>query len=598
MKRPAAKRQRGIALIALLAVIALGTSWMLLTRLNAESNQVTAVTRQRNAEVLNKAKQALIGYVAQQTAKSNENDPGALPCPESPGSFGDPANEGIAAGSCSLPVVGRLPWRTLGVDKLVDTAGEPLWYVVANGWAKPNSTTNTVINSNCASSTSGMTCWSGQLTVDGTANAAVALIIAPGPAFNVPAATGCAAISQVRPTSGTPDWRNYLECENATYPTADSTFLTTGPSTSFNDQVVKITAEEVLPGIEAAIANRIEREIVPLLNTAYTAPSWGLSGSDKVYPYPAPFANPDALATTFIGSPAITNAGGLLPFAYSDDYPNSAGWGTCTSGTPRCNPTLVSWSNAAPSISSSGGITLLSTCSYWGPTNYAECTGTYTGTPLLGAQITVSGPQNNGAMSLRQIRGSATGFVFWWDIVGGGFTWSTPTPTINLNSDGTFTVSVTVTPPAPVDPLVGVMYWIYVPGNATADHALLDARKSSDTSLPAVAPTAWFARNEWHKLLYYAIAPGYAASGAAPRSCTTGGTCLSVTNVMPAGGQRAILILAGRSIDGSARPSGTLGNYLEFGNATGAFERQAISTWNDSTLKKPFNDRIAVIASN
>lgn len=74
--------------------------------------------------------------------------------------------EGVAAASCSLPAVGRLPWRTLSLDKLTDAAGEPLWYVVSPGWAKPNNTAHTVINSNTPR----------QLTVDGVASDSVALI--------------------------------------------------------------------------------------------------------------------------------------------------------------------------------------------------------------------------------------------------------------------------------------------------------------------------------------------------------------------------------------------------------------------------------------
>ncbi len=179
--------QQGMALLALLAVVALGSSWYLLTRLNDESALRSAASRQFNGAVLARAKAALIGYMAAQAVKAGENNPGALPCPEAAGYFGDDSQEGKVASSCTTPKVGRFPWRTLGLDKLVDAAGEPLWYVVSPGWTYSGS--NPVINSNTA----------GQLTVDGVANDAVALIIAPGPAFNVAASANCAAISQVRP---------------------------------------------------------------------------------------------------------------------------------------------------------------------------------------------------------------------------------------------------------------------------------------------------------------------------------------------------------------------------------------------------------------
>ena len=53
-----------------------------------------------------------------------------------------------------------------------------------------------------------------------------------------------------------------------------------------------------------------------------------------------------------------------------------------------------------------------------------------------------------------------------------------------------------------------------------------------------------------------------------------------------------------RSINGAARPSATLADYLEFGNAAGSFERQPVSTVIDAALKKPFNDRIVVVDIN
>jgi hypothetical protein len=601
-RRLVRRAERGAALLIMLAIIGLGASWFVVSKLNSETGGIEAVRKKRNAEVMNRAKQALIGYVAAQAAKQFEDDPGRMPCPEASGSFGNATTEGIAPGTCTLPAVGRLPWRTLGIEKLVDASGEPLWYVLAAGWAKPNSTTNTLINSNCSSAASGLACATSQLNVDGTANAAVALIIAPGPAFSAAAATGCTAHSQVRPEAGPLEFRNYLECTNATSP-ADMSFVTTGPSGSFNDQVLTVTAAEVLPGIEAAVADRANREIVPALKSVYTAPNWGLAGTDRVYPFAAPFndpltlTNPDTPDTASYNGMAGTTQG-LLPFAHSHVFPHTSGPLTaCTAGAgaPRCNPNLVSWSDAAPSATSSGvGVTLTQACSYFGPTSYGTCNGIYTGLPTT---ITVTGRQSNGAMSLRKANPFVDApFVFTMDLTTFAFVNSSPAHTVVLNSDGTFSVSVTMTPPAPANLLVGVMYWVFIPGNATTDHDLLDGRASSSANPPPQA-TSWFARNEWHKLAYYAVASSHTAAGAAPRTCTTGVSCLSITNVSPAGGQHAALFLAGRSLNGSARPSATLGDYLDFGNATGAFERQAVNTRSTGT-KKPFNDRVVVMGSN
>ena len=97
--------QQGAALLVMLSVLVLGIAWFAVSQLAATAN-FAAAARERNAETLGRAKAALIGYVAQRAARSGENNPGRLPCPEAPGSAGG-ANEGVAAGNCTLPAVGR-----------------------------------------------------------------------------------------------------------------------------------------------------------------------------------------------------------------------------------------------------------------------------------------------------------------------------------------------------------------------------------------------------------------------------------------------------------------------------------------------------------
>ena len=214
----ARRAQRGVALMLLLAALVMGAAWYLVRRLDTIAGDYTAASRAYNAQVLARAKQAIIGYVAMQASLAGENNPGALPCPEAPASFNSSSGtDGRMASNCTLPVVGRFPWRSIGTDKLVDAAGEPLWYVISTGWAYNGS--NTIINSNSL----------GQLNIDGSAGSdadtVVALIIAPGPPVSVTASAGCAAWTQTRPTAAPPDLRNYLECENATSP-ADASFVT------------------------------------------------------------------------------------------------------------------------------------------------------------------------------------------------------------------------------------------------------------------------------------------------------------------------------------------------------------------------------------
>lgn len=605
-------RQRGLALLLVMAVLALSSTWYMVRRLQEMNANTTASDRARNAAVLNRAKQALIGYVAAQAAKAGEDNPGALPCPEALGYFDSTTQDGQTASSCTLPKVGRFPWRTIGTDKLVDAAGEPLWYVVGANWAKPNSTTNTIINSNST----------GQLTVDNVANDAVALIIAPGPAISVAAATGCTAWTQVRPTTGNPDWRNYLECYDATNP---AVFVTTGPSGSFNDQVIKITAADLLPAIEAGIARRFEREIAPKIRSAYSNsdaanPNLSWPATNPVLPFAATFADPTTSA--FKGSAATFQ--GLLPLTYSETIPGSHV--PCAAGPDaRCDPTFIAWSSP-PSPTLSQPIAPLPpyirpnpavcTVNNLSQPTQVECvvfivSAKNTPAPSAPLNVVLQGGVRNVGMALRQF--DTTVAMQNIDVNGRSVSGV-------LNVDGSAAVTLNATIPAGVTNVkvpngncVGGVpggndcfsATITVPITLLADHTVLDAND---------ATYGWFVRNKWHAVLYYAVAPNVAPSGT--RSCVAPpGTpsCLSV-NYLPSvswdsnplhasGKQRGLVVIAGRSLLGSARPNGTLSDWLEGSNIdvnrflaspyTPFTARSSTLSWN-----RTFNDRIAVIDSN
>jgi hypothetical protein len=572
-------KQRGIAMLVLLVIIAMGTSWMVLTRLNAASAEFAIAKRDHNAKVLNRAKLALIGYVTAQANKAGENNPGSLPCPEDPGTFDSTTSQGTVGNNCGTTVkVGRFPWRTLGLDKLADADGEALWYVVSPNWGY-NIGTNSVINSDSV----------GQLTVDGVANAAIALIIAPGAVLSVPASTGCVAWNQVRLTTGTPDWRNYLECDNASSPT-DYSFVTTGPSGAFNDQVMVVTAAEMLAPLEGAIADRIQREIAPMLTTVYTGGSWGLTaGTQPVYPYPATFANPGTATYRGTTSSIISaNAfGGLLPVNYV----------TCTEGTDtRCaNSTFHAYSKASNDVQTAGGgyIYTQSTCA-WQSDTYV-CTGEYFN-PTISVQVNVN--VTNVAMGLRTID-TSTITCTAVDDAGGGIAQQNVlpcTPSISMQQNGSLNIAVAMGPLPDISTSgwgTYARYAVRIPRAIFGDHDLLRTTTNGDPD-----DTSWFMRNGWHKMTFYAVARGH-TSNVLPsdRSCTTGSTCLTVTStdgarpITPAGGQRVVLVFAGRSLSGASRPNATLTDYLEGTNAVGVLIRQVVT-------RRTFNDRIVVVTSN
>ena len=562
MKPVNAKRQRGAALLAMLAVIMLGASWYLVSGLNAGSGAAVAARKASNAAVLNRAKLALIGYVAAQAAKAGERNPGRLPCPEHAWYVGNADKEGVmgpsvgvsnpGTGTQDCSSIGRLPWRTLGLEKLVDASGEPLWYVVGPAWRLTTSTTSLLINSNTPS---------GDISVDG--QQMVALIVAPGAAMNVQTSTNCAARNQSRSTpSPTMNAADYIECFNS----GSLQFFTTASSTSFNDQVVRISLAEIMPVIEGAIASRIEREIVPALNSVYTPATWGFSGSNPVLPLAAPFANPGTSNYQGAASTCVLNVcKGLLPFFQTV--------GCTPAADPRCTTSgglpffVFSKSGNDVQTAGSGSIQTQSTCS-WTSTVYT-CTGEYLQPSI---SVTVKINVANVAMGLRALDLSKVTCTAV-DDAGGGDPVKTVacTASVALQTDGsaTFTVATSALPD-----IVGsgwgpyANYKISIDRAAVGDHALLSSTDST---------TGWFVRNEWYRLVYYAVAQGHTA-GTLPPACATGTTCLPpITNVAPTGAQRAILILSGRSLNGLSRPSATLADYLESGNATGAFERKTVT---------------------
>lgn len=568
-------RQRGAALILLAALVVLGISWMIVSALgNAARTQV--VDQAHNAGVLREARAALVGWVAMSALSASEDNPGRLPCPQAWGDIGT-ANEGRAASFCAAPAAGLLPYKTLGLPKLLDSAGQQLWYVVSPGWHLPNSTTDLLINSNTA----------GQLTLDGQANAAVALLIAPGrPLSIVPnagqTAAGCAARVQSHTFGGALNVLNFLDCHNAT--TADYAYVTTvvdnATNPVFNDQVLAVTTADVLPGIEASIAKRIERDIVPALKTVYATADWGLSTTNPVFPYAAPFAHAGPGAGTSDYRGVAGTYEGLLPFNQTQGCVVSA-------ADPRCTTSFLGFAKAAPDvrIGGSGSIRTQSSCS-WQSDVYV-CTGEYN-QPSIQVRFTLN--VTNVAMGLRALDATKITCTAV-DDVGNGIpqqdvSCSVAASALQPDGSATLTIDTALTPD-----IVGsgwgtyANYAIRVQRAAIGDHALLST---------TAATTGWFARNEWYRLVYYAMSASHAASAAAPRACSdAASSCVQISNVAQPN-KRAILILAGRSLGNAMRPNATLGDFLEGANAVTTSNPR----FEQKTVTAAFNDRILVLDAN
>lgn len=116
-------KHRGSALLLLLIIVVVGAAFLL----NALKSNPHIERDKVTADALAKAKEALIGYAATYRDSHAGKVFGYLPCP-------DINNDGVAdtpCGTTDSPVIGRLPWRTLGLPPPRDSSGECLWYAVS-----------------------------------------------------------------------------------------------------------------------------------------------------------------------------------------------------------------------------------------------------------------------------------------------------------------------------------------------------------------------------------------------------------------------------------------------------------------------------------
>ncbi|PKO72236.1 MAG: hypothetical protein CVU20_03570 [Betaproteobacteria bacterium HGW-Betaproteobacteria-14] len=136
------RKQRGAALLIFFLLLVMAGLGYLVSGLSPESVEVRRA--QQNQEALLQAREALIGYALQYREQQlAQGQPGRvygyLPLPD----LGTTRNNNVgcvnegcdaanfAGNALSTTVIGRLPWRTLGLEPLRDGNGECLWYAVS-----------------------------------------------------------------------------------------------------------------------------------------------------------------------------------------------------------------------------------------------------------------------------------------------------------------------------------------------------------------------------------------------------------------------------------------------------------------------------------
>lgn len=663
---PCASRraQRGVALLGLLAVVVMVFAYVLTSRLNAASRFV-GIDRDKNAQVLSQAKRALIGWLA--VNATTDRNPGRLPCPEAVNAIGT-SSEGISAplvtpSTPNCATVGRLPWRTLGLNKLLDAASEPLWYAVSPGWALQVSTTLLSINPDSL----------GAMVIDGQLppNEVVALIIAPGPAMNVVAAGGCTARAQARAVPAPAmNPLDYIECFNAATPA----FSTTGPATSFNDQVVRVTIADLMPALEAAIADRAQREIAPAVRSGAfeldtNSPRRWVStaplppANTLIYPYPVPFTLPTTALFDFRG--AVGTNQGLMPFAPvagivtfaanpADVIKTTAagtlktkicGWESATvyacegqyeedadKTAPIALQMTATFTNVAMGFRARNTGALTAEARNDGATPGPWSTASISSTKVLQmndgsaagkprgsvtAQLDVTVPNlqamvwgKSGNYRLRMDSAvvadhpllSTTGRALRFS--GGSSAVNSGNTVTGATSGASGAVQVLVDSGSWAGGnAAGMFFFSSVSGTFVSGEALQVSGSTSATATGTDFDIGWFARNEWYRNVYYAV-----AAAKLPDTLPAVSDCVS-TDENPATSNclrynnsgvrntRVLLVIAGRKLATQTRPSSILANYLEYQNAANGtyYQQHRITGGKVVSGNTPWNDRLVIV---
>jgi hypothetical protein len=564
MERPS--RQAGYGMLLALVVLVLGSLYGLMQGLS----EATAQNRREDHDqaVLRQARDALIARAA-----LDANRPGSLPCPD----LNDDGVAELLAGNACPAYIGRVPWRTLQLPELRDSAGERLWYVLSQPFTDSSTS---VINSDTQ----------GTLVMTGLAPATnvIALVLAPGAALDV------AGVAQDRSPVGRNVAANYLEGENrdganTVYVARTACATADCAGGPFNDKVLAITARDLFPVVENMVAKRLQTEVRDRIFKEGAAfadkghfQRWrdhaGVNGQ-AYFPFAVPFVPPEG--SSFRG--ALNTYDGLMPVTSEAAF---VGW-ELANVNPALNPGLVEETpgsnvlNAATACSASSFDQIICSVRFNGGTAPRI---RITGHAVNVAASFVDPVQIAGATS--SALGDAVTSVFNTQVTSGALAGSARVEAVvNLGSRiDSDTVPSTI-----------------VIGKPPYNLAIVGASGAS----------AWFIANNWQRVVLYSVAP--AATTALPKDVSTGGTdcaqvnaeCRDALSTVNGGTNRhLVLLLAGLAVDNNLpRAGATLDRYLEGRNVwtnvaahNPLHQFETFRAGRDRTNVVPGNDKLAVIA--
>lgn len=252
--------QKGAALLILMAIIA-----MLATAATVEyfsRANMHQLKMQKTQQSLAIAKQALLAYSSEKidtSAKCNLNcpRPGDLPCP-------DRNNDGNAEISCNTQAsrLGRLPWKTLGIDDIRDGASERLWYAVSERFK--NNTRVLPLNSETLGTISLKDAQGNLIHDAANGSGLVAVIIAPNEIL-----TRADNLQQSRSADNLNNPQHYLDIaaneDNADFMENNANGFILGTLSqddSINDAIMTITKNEINTVMETRVLTEVMQALL------------------------------------------------------------------------------------------------------------------------------------------------------------------------------------------------------------------------------------------------------------------------------------------------------------------------------------------------
>lgn len=325
---------RGFVLIALLALLSMGTLYFIAVQVEALGRYQLEAREgsSSGSTAINQALQALIAYAV--TYPDNRADQvfGFLPCPDTTGN-GEAAS---TCGSADHAAVGLLPYKTLGLPELRDAQGDCLWYAVGGSFKNSPKSATLTMNSDTQGQFKIVDA-NGSILVqpdDGQGGAA-AVVFSPGaPISGQSRSTSSSGICQVDPTAQT----SYLD-GNYSFAQTSTIILTQGSQggatsgVTNNDRLVWVTPKQIFDAIKkrgdfATTINSLSSHLVSSL--AQTTPGAALPSHDV--------GTATAVGTTKLTGkfPATTNVP-AIPFnfqVYRDNWRDLYRYVTCTPSSP------------------------------------------------------------------------------------------------------------------------------------------------------------------------------------------------------------------------------------------------------------------------